>query len=121
MDKLVQTTGLAEGVWVRLKDAMDQYSTDIIQQENQKAVDSVQDLNTATEETETDTTVEIDASEAVTATEQVNGLGDAIAAIPRNVNILFSISNGSNSFYGKNNLNLTKFSARSTLTRAALF
>ena len=111
MDKLVQTTGLAEGVWVRLKDEMDQYSTDIIQQENQKAVDSVQDLNTVTEETETDKTVEIDASEAVTATEQVNGLGDAIAAIPRNVNIRFSISNGSNSFYGKNNLNLTKFSA----------
>ncbi len=111
MDKLVQTTGLAEGVWVRLKDEMDQYSTDIIQQENQKAVESVQDLSTATEETETDKTVEIDASEAVTATEQVNGLGDAIAAIPRNVNIRFSISNGSNSFYGKNNLNLTKFSA----------
>lgn len=111
MDKLVQTTGLAEGVWSRLKDEMDQYSTDIIQKENQKAVDSVQGLNTATEETETDKTVEIDASEAVTATEQVNGLGDAIAAIPRNVNIRFSISNGSNSFYGKNNLNLTKFSA----------
>ena len=111
MDKLVQTTGLAEGVWVKLKDEMDQYSTDIIQQENQKAVESVQDLSTATEETETDKTVEIDASEAVTATEQVNGLSDAIAAVPRNVNIRFSISNGSNSFYGKNNLNLTKFSA----------
>lgn len=94
MDKLVQTTGLAEGVWVRLKDEMDQYSTDIIQQENQKAVDSVQDLNTATEETETDKTVEIDASEAVTATEQVNGLKDAIDAVPRNVNIRFSTSNG---------------------------
>lgn len=111
MDRLVEVTGISENFWSAFKDSLDQYNTDIIQQENQKAVDSVQDLNTATEETETDTTVEIDASEAVTATEQVNGLGDAIAAIPRNVNIRFSISNGSNSFYGKNNLNLTKFSA----------
>ena len=111
MDRLVEVTGISENFWSAFKDSLDQYNTDIIQQENQKAVDSVQDLNTATEETETDKTVEIDASEAVTATEQVNGLGDAIAAIPRNVNIRFSISNGSNSFYGKNNLNLTKFSA----------
>lgn len=111
MDRLVEVTGISENFWSAFKDSLDQYNTDIIQQENQKAVDSVQDLNTVTEETETDKTVEIDASEAVTATEQVNGLGDAIAAIPRNVNIRFSISNGSNSFYGKNNLNLTKFSA----------
>ena len=111
MDRLVEVTGISENFWSAFKDSLDQYNTDIIQQENQKAVDSVQDLNTATEETETDKTVEIDAGEAVTATEQVNGLGDAIAAIPRNVNIRFSISNGSNSFYGKNNLNLTKFSA----------
>ena len=111
MDRLVEVTGISENFWSAFKDSLDQYNTDIIQQENQKAVDSVQDLNTATEETETDKTVEIDASEAVTATEQVNGLGDAIAAIPRNVNIRFSISNGSNSFYGKNNLNLTKLSA----------
>ena len=111
MDRLVEVTGISENFWSAFKDSLDQYNTDIIQQENQKAVESVQDLSTATEETETDKTVEIDASEAVTATEQVNGLGDAIAAIPRNVNIRFSISNGSNSFYGKNNLNLTKFSA----------
>ena len=111
MDRLVEVTGISENFWSAFKDSLDQYNTDIIQQENQKAVDSVQDLNTVTEETETDKTVEIDASEAVTATEQVNGLGDAIAAIPRNVNIRFSISNGSNSFYRKNNLNLTKFSA----------
>ena len=111
MDRLVEVTGISENFWSAFKDSLDQYNTDIIQQENQKAVESVQDLNTVTEETETDKTVEIDASEAVTATEQVNGLGDAIAAIPRNVNIRFSISNGSNSFYGKNNLNLTKFSA----------
>lgn len=111
MDRLVEVTGISENFWSAFKDSLDQYNTDIIQQENQKAVDSVQDLNTVTEETETDKTVEIDASEAVTATEQVNGLGDAIAAIPRNVNIRFSISNGSNSFYWKNNLNLTKFSA----------
>lgn len=111
MDRLVEVTGISENFWSAFKDSLDQYNTDIIQQENQKAVDSVQDLNTVTEETETDKTVEIDASEAVTATEQVNGLGDAIAAIPRNVNIRFSISNGANSFYGKNNLNLTKFSA----------
>lgn len=111
MDRLVEVTGISENFWSAFKDSLDQYNTDIIQQENQKAVDSVQDLSTATEETETDTTVEIDASEAVTATEQINGLGDAIAAIPRNVNIRFSISNGSNSFYGKNNLNLTKFFA----------
>lgn len=111
MDRLVEVTGISENFWSAFKDSLDQYNTDIIQKENQKAVESVQDLSTATEETETDKTVEIDASEAVTATEQVNGLGDAIAAIPRNVNIRFSISNGSNSFYGKNNLNLTKFSA----------
>lgn len=111
MGRLVEVTGISENFWSAFKDSLDQYNTDIIQQENQKAVESVQDLNTVTEETETDKTVEIDASEAVTATEQVNGLGDAIAAIPRNVNIRFSISNGSNSFYGKNNLNLTKFSA----------
>ena len=111
MDRLVEVTGISENFWSAFKDSLDQYNTDIIQQENQKAVDSVQDLSTATEETETDKTVEIDASEAVTATEQVNGLSDAIAAVPRNVNIRFSISNGSNSFYGKNNLNLTKFSA----------
>ena len=111
MDRLVEVTGISENFWSAFKDSLDQYNTDIIQQENQKAVESVQDLSTATEETETDKTVEIDASEAVTATEQVNGLGDAIAAIPRNVNIRFSISNGSNSFYGKNNLNLTKFFA----------
>lgn len=111
MDRLVEVTGISENFWSAFKDSLDQYNTDIIQQENQKAVDSVQDLSTATEETETDTTVEIDASEAVTATEQVNGLSDAIAAVPRNVNIRFSISNGSNSFYGKNNLNLTKLSA----------
>lgn len=111
MDKLVEKTGISADFWYMLGDALDIYSTDRIQQENQKAVESVQDLNTATEETETDKTVEIDASEAVTATEQVNGLSDAIAAVPRNVNIRFSISNGSNSFYGKNNLNLTKFSA----------
>ena len=111
MDRLVEVTGISENFWSAFKDSLDQYNTDIIQQENQKAVESVQDLSTATEETETDKTVEIDASEAVTATEQVNGLGDAIAAIPRNVNIRFSISNGANSFYGKNNLNLTKFSA----------
>lgn len=111
MDRLVEVTGISENFWSAFKDSLDQYNTDIIQQENQKAVESVQDLSTATEETETDKTVEIDASEAVTATEQVNGLSDAIAAVPRNVNIRFSISNGSNSFYGKNNLNLTKFSA----------
>ena len=111
MDRLVEVTGISENFWSAFKDSLDQYNTDIIQKENQKAVESAQDLSTATEETETDKTVEIDASEAVTATEQVNGLGDAIAAIPRNVNIRFSISNGSNSFYGKNNLNLTKFSA----------
>lgn len=111
MDRLVEVTGISENFWSAFKDSLDQYNTDIIQKENQKAVESVQDLSTATEETETDKTVEIDASEAITATEQVNGLGDAIAAIPRNVNIRFSISNGSNSFYGKNNLNLTKFSA----------
>ena len=111
MDRLVEVTGISENFWSAFKDSLDQYNTDIIQKENQKAVESVQDLSTATEETETDKTVEIDASEAVTATEQVNGLSDAIAAVPRNVNIRFSISNGSNSFYGKNNLNLTKFSA----------
>ena len=111
MDRLVEVTGISENFWSAFKDSLDQYNTDIIQQENQKAVDSVQDLSTATEETETDKTVEIDASEAVTATEQVNGLSDAIAAVPRNVNIRFSISNGSNSFYGKNNLNLIKYSA----------
>lgn len=111
MDRLVEVTGISENFWSAFKDSLDQYNTDIIQQENQKAVESVQDLNTATEETETDKTVEIDASEAVTATEQVNGLSEAIAAIPRNVNVRFSISNGSNSFYEKNNLNLTKFSA----------
>lgn len=111
MDRLVEVTGISENFWSAFKDSLDQYNTDIIQKENQKAVESVQDLSTATEETETDKTVEIDASEAVTATEQVNGLSDAIAAVPRNVNIRFSISNGSNSFYGKNNLNLTKYSA----------
>ena len=111
MDRLVEVTGISENFWSAFKDSLDQYNTDIIQKENQKAVESVQGLSTATEETETDKTVEIDASEAVTATEQVNGLSDAIAAVPRNVNIRFSISNGSNSFYGKNNLNLTKYSA----------
>lgn len=94
MDRLVEVTGISENFWSAFKDSLDQYNTDIIQQENQKAVESVQDLNTATEETETDKTVEIDASEAVTATEQVNGLKDAIDAVPRNVNIRFSTSNG---------------------------
>ena len=74
-------TGISENFWSAFKDSLDQYNTDIIQQENQKAVDSVQDLSTATEETETDKTVEIDASEAVTATEQVNGLSDAAMSI----------------------------------------
>lgn len=111
MDKLMDKTGFNENYWASIQNAISLYNTDIIQKENQKAVESVQDLSTATEETETDKTVEIDASEAVTATEQVNGLSDAIAAVPRNVNIRFSISNGSNSFYGKNNLNLTKFFA----------
>lgn len=111
MDRLVEVTGISENFWSAFKDSLDQYNTDIIQQENQKAVESVQDLNTATEETETDKTVEIDASEAVTATEQVNGLSEAIAAVPRNVNVRFSISNGSNSFYGKSGSNLTKLFA----------
>lgn len=94
MDRLVEVTGISENFWSAFKDSLDQYNTDIIQQENQKAVESVQDLSTATEETETDKTVEIDASEAVTATDQVNGLKDAIDAVPRNVNIRFSTSNG---------------------------
>lgn len=92
MDKLVEATGISADFWYMLGDALDIYSTDRIQQENQKAVESVQDLNTATEETETDKTVEIDASEAVTATGQFEDLSAAIARVPRAIDIKVGVS-----------------------------
>lgn len=92
MDKLVEATGISADFWYMLGDALDIYSTDRIQQENQKAVESVQDLNTATEETETDKTVEIDASEAVTATGQFDDLSAAIARVPRAIDIKVGVS-----------------------------
>lgn len=102
------TEEIADQLATLSKDKSIKMSMDI---DADNAKETVEQIISDQENIGKDSKISVDASEAVTATDQVNGLKDAIDAVPRNVNIRFSISNGSNSFYGKSNLNPIKYSA----------
>lgn len=102
------TKEIADQLATLSKDKSIKMSIDI---DADNAKETVEQIISDKENIEKDSKISVDASEAVTATDQVNGLKAAIDAVPRNVNIRFSISNGSNPFSGKGNLNPIKYSA----------
>ena len=85
------TEEIADQLATLSKDKSIKMSMDI---DADNAKETVEQIISDQENIGKDSKISVDASEAVTATDQVNGLKDAIDAVPRNVNIRFSTSNG---------------------------
>lgn len=91
MDKLVETTGISADFWYMLGDALDIYSTERIQQENQKAEISFDDIAKAAK----NATGEIDVKEFVRQSTEAGKSAEDIAnklnALAHNPNVELSM------------------------------
>lgn len=91
MNRLVETTGIAEDVWVALKDAMDLYSTERIKDENEQVAVSFDDIAKASK----DAAGQIDVTEFVRqsreAGKSAEEISEQLSTMAENPNIKMSM------------------------------